>query len=135
MESVMGHGGQLASFEGCFSERGPDGQPKRLWDRKTGKLDTAVAKSWEKYDIRLVLSRRWKELAPKLKGKLHVYMGDADTFYLEGATRLLKKELENLGSDAKVELFPGLTHALSLAVRKRVNDEMAARLKALKVVE
>jgi hypothetical protein len=135
METVMGHGGQLASFEGCFSERGTDGQPKRLWDRKTGKLDPAVAKSWEKYDIRLVLLRRWKELGPKLKGKLHVYMGDVDTFYLEGAARLLKKDLEKLGSDAKVELFPGLGHGLSVAVRKRVNDEMAARLKALKVVE
>ena len=105
MENVMGHGGQLASFEACFSERGKEGNPKRLWDRKTGKIDTDVAKSWEKYDIRLVLERNWKELGPKLKGKLHVYMGEEDSFYLEGATKLLKESLTSLKSDAKAELF------------------------------
>ena len=76
MEGVMGHGGQLASFEGVFSERGGDGRPRRLWDRKTGAVDPEVAKSWEKYDVRLVLERNWKTLGPKLKGKLRVYIGE-----------------------------------------------------------
>lgn len=131
METVMGHGGQLASFEGCFSERGPDGAPRRLWDRETGAIDADVARSWERYDIRLVLRRGWKELAPLLKGKLHVYMGDADTFYLEGATRLLRDELKTLGSDAKVELFPGKNHSdlIDKALRSRIDREMAARLR------
>lgn len=137
METVMGHGGQLASFEGSFSERGPDGQPRRLWDRKTGAIDTDVAKTWEKYDIRMVLRRNWTDLAPLLKGKLHVYMGEVDTFYLEGATRLLRDELKELGSDAKVELFPGKDHSslMTPQLRDRISREMAARLKAAKVVE
>ena len=58
---------------------------------------------------------------------MHVYMGDEDTFYLDGATRLLKRSLESLGSDAVVELFPGKTHALVDAkLRERMNREMAA---------
>lgn len=130
MEVVMGRGGQLGSFEAVFSPRGKDGQPAKLWDRKTGALDAAVAKAWEKYDIRLVLERNWDKLGPKLKGKLHVYMGDADTFYLEGATRLLKESLAALGSDAVVELFPGRDHNLvDRALRDRMNREMAAALK------
>jgi hypothetical protein len=132
METVMGHGGQLASFEGAFSERGADGQPRRLWNRETGAIDTAVAQTWEKYDICLVLKREWKTLGPLLKGKIHVYMGDQDTFYLEGATKLLRDDLKKLGSDAKVELFPGKDHSnlLDTALRTRIAREMADRLKA-----
>jgi S-formylglutathione hydrolase FrmB len=127
MEEYMGRGGQLASFEACFSPRGRDGKPMKLWDRKTGAIDPAVAKAWEKYDIRLVLERNWKTLGPKLAGKIHVYMGEDDTFYLDGATRLLKKSLAGLKSDAVVELVPG-NHGsmMTPALRKRMNDEMAA---------
>jgi hypothetical protein len=64
MEIVMGRGGQLGSFEAVFSPRGSDGKPLQLWDRKTGTIDPAVAKEWEKYDIRLILERNWKRLTP-----------------------------------------------------------------------
>ncbi len=127
MESVMGRGGQLESFEAVFSPRGPDGKPLRLWDRKTGAIDSAVAKTWESYDIRLKLERNWATLGPKLAGKLHVYTGDVDTFYLDGAARLLQKSLRDLGSDAVVEMFPGKDHGtIGAATRDRVRKEMAS---------
>lgn len=130
MEVVMGRGGQLGSFEAVFSPRGTDGQPVRLWDRKTGAVRTDVAKEWEKYDIRLVLERNWDKLGPKLKGKLHVYMGDVDTFFLDGAVRYLKESLAALKSDAVVEMFPGRDHGLvDAALRDRMKKEMAAALK------
>ena len=90
MEDVIGDGGQLRSFEAVFSPLGPDGRPRRLWDRNTGAIDPEVAHAWEAYDIRLVLERNWPTLGPKLAGKLHVFTGALDTFYLEGAVRLLK---------------------------------------------
>jgi S-formylglutathione hydrolase FrmB len=129
MEAVMGRGGQLGSFEAVFSPKGPDGLPKPLWDRTTGKIDAAVAQTWERYDIRLNLERNWKQLGPKLAGKLHVYMGDKDNFYLEGATLLLKQALARLGSDAVVELFPGRDHGslVDTALRRRIAREMAER--------
>jgi hypothetical protein len=130
METVMGHGGQLAAFEAVFSERGQDGQPRRLYDRKTGAIDPEVARSWQKYDIRLVLQRNWKTLGPKLAGKLHVWVGEADTFYLEGATRLLKEELAKLGSDAKVEVFPRRDHTYLLGMHRRIAREMAAQYRS-----
>src|SRR5262249_31409595 len=64
MEFVLGRSGQLGSFEAVFSPRGPDGHPRQLWDRKTGVIDPEVAKSWEAYDINLVLKRNWKVLEP-----------------------------------------------------------------------
>ncbi|HEY7309126.1 MAG TPA: alpha/beta hydrolase-fold protein [Gemmataceae bacterium] len=130
MEEVMGHGGQLASFEAVFSARRPDGRPRKLWDRTTGAIDPDVAKSWERYDIRLVLERNWKTLGPKLDGKLHVWTGGADTFYLEGAVARLKESLAKLGSDANVEIVPGRDHGLrDKAIRERIAREMAERFR------
>jgi hypothetical protein len=127
MEVVMGHGGQLSSFEAVFSPRGPDGRPRPLWDRATGRVDREVAKAWEAYDIRLKLEREWPTLGPKLAGKLHVFMGADDTFYLDGATRLLKESLAKLGSDAVVEIVPGKDHGslMDRTLRERIAREMA----------
>jgi pimeloyl-ACP methyl ester carboxylesterase len=127
METVIGHGGQLASFEAVFSPRGADGKPRPLWDRTTGNVDPETARAWEKYDIRLVLERDWPTLGPKLKGKLHIYTGERDTFYLEGAVRLLKDSLTKLGSDAHIEIVPGKDHGtlLDRALRERIAREMA----------
>jgi len=130
MEFVMGRGGQLGSFEAVFSERDSQGNPKKLWDRKTGVVDNATAESWKKYDIRLLVENNKDALFGKLKGKIHVYMGDKDTFYLEGATRLLGDTLKKLGSDATVVLFAGKDHSnlMDAELRARINKEMAQTL-------
>jgi hypothetical protein len=128
MEVVLGRGGQLFSFEAVFSPKGKDGKPMPLWNRETGVIDQEVAKAWQRYDIRMILERDWKTLGPKLKGKLHVYMGDEDTFYLDGATRLLQASQKMLGSDAVIEIFAGKDHGnlLDAAMRKRIASEMAS---------
>ncbi len=130
MESVMGRGGQLGSFEAVFSEKDSQGNPKKLWDRKTGVVDNSTSENWKKYDIRLLVENNKDALFGKLKGKIHVYMGDKDTFYLEGATRLLGDTLKKLGSDATVVLFAGKDHSslLDAELRTRINKEMAQAL-------
>lgn len=110
METVLGYGGQLHSFEAVFSPRTADGTPRLAWDRHTGVVHAEVTREWQKYDIRLILESRWQELAPRLRGKLHVFTGDADTFLLEGAVQRLQTTLKKLGSDAVVEVHPGYTH-------------------------
>jgi len=100
-----------------------------VWDRRTGAVHTAAAKAWQKCDIRLVLERNWQSLGPKRRGKLHVHMGELDTFYLEGATRLLQESLKKLGSDAVVEMHPGHDHGsiLSPQLMGRIRAEMATK--------
>jgi len=126
MEEVMGFGGQLHSFEAVFSPRGPSGKPVRLWDRATGAIDQQVALAWQKYDIRLILERDWAILGPKLTGKLHVFQGELDSFYLEGATKLLKEGLARVKSDAVVEIHPGRDHSdlLTDELRQRFRREI-----------
>jgi Putative esterase len=133
MDDVIGWGGQLGSFEAVFSPLDQKGRPRKLWDRSSGAIDLEVAKAWEPYDIRLVLERNWPELGPKLKGKLHVIMGDVDTFYLEGAVKLLKESLAQLGSDAVVDVIAGRDHGnlLDAPLAGRINREMHAAVQSV----
>lgn len=130
-EAVLGHGEQLQSFEAVFSPRGEDGKPKPLWDRKSGTIDRAVAEAWKNYDIRLILERDWKTLGPKLRGKLHVFAGEKDNYYLEGAVRRLQESLRRLGSDAVIEIAPGRDHSglVDAELRARRLREMAEKFR------
>lgn len=111
MEAVLGpYGGQLASFEWVFSPRGPDGRPLPLFDRTTGDIDPNVAEAWQKYDIAHILTTNWPRLAPNLNGKIHVIVGTADTFYLDGPAHLLKAALDALHARAEVTFLDGRTH-------------------------
>ncbi|MBI1900277.1 MAG: hypothetical protein HYS13_04065 [Planctomycetia bacterium] len=128
MDDVIGRGGQMRSFEAVFSPLGDDGLPRKMWDRQTGRVDPEVVKEWEKYDIRLKLERNWKELGPKLSGKLTIITGGIDTFYLEGAVAKLKESLKKLDSDAVIEIHEGKDHrsVLTPELRGRVRREMSA---------
>jgi S-formylglutathione hydrolase FrmB len=110
-ERVLGdYGGQMSSFEWVFSPRGDDGRPLPLFDRVTGAIDSAVAHAWEKYDISRLLRDHWTTLGPQLKGKIHIYVGSADSFHLESSVGLLDQQLKKLGADAGFTYLPGRTH-------------------------
>lgn len=132
MEEVIGPGGQMHSFEAVFGPRGKDGRPVPLWDRKSGKVDAHVIKSWRRYDIVDKLQREWPTVGTKLAGKITVIMGEEDNFYLDGATRRLKDALTKLGSDARVFMEPGKDHGTILfsppfrAILKEMNERVAA---------
>jgi hypothetical protein len=89
-------GGQWDIWEATFSPTGPDGYPAPIWDKRTGKVDKQVAAYWkEHYDLRAILERDWKTLGPQLVGKLHIYVGDDDSFYLDNGVELMEKFLES----------------------------------------
>ncbi len=127
MDDVIGRGGQLRSFEAVFSPLDANGQPRQLWDRQTGRIDPEVARAWQKYDLRLILERNHDVLARKLRGKLHIFMGSEDTFYLEGAVIKLAETLDQLDLDAVVEVIPNADHSslLTVDLYKRIRLEMS----------
>lgn len=89
-------GDQYDIWEAVFSPVGPDGYPKRIWNKLTGEIDHEVAGYWrENYDLRYILERDWKTLGPKLKGKIHIYCGDMDNYYLNNAVYLMEEFLES----------------------------------------
>jgi hypothetical protein len=88
-------GDQWDIWQAVFSPVGEDGYPKPIWDKLTGEIDPEVASYWrENYDLRYVLERDWKTLGPKLQGKIHIYCGDMDNYYLNNAVYLMEDFLE-----------------------------------------
>ncbi|MGA2362292.1 MAG: alpha/beta hydrolase-fold protein [Candidatus Aminicenantales bacterium] len=88
-------GDQWDIWQAVFSPAGPDGYPAPIWDKLTGEIDRKVAESWKRYDLRDKLEAEWKTLGPKLKGKIHIYVGDMDNFYLNNAVYLMEAFLKN----------------------------------------
>jgi enterochelin esterase-like enzyme len=120
LESVLGHdGGQLRAFEWVFSPRRRDGEPAPLFDRKTGVVDPAVAAYWrEHYDIGHRLEADWPRLGRHLNGKVHVVVGTADSYYLDGPVRRLDAAFRKVGGSADFRYVPGATHSMSMLYAK-----------------
>lgn len=100
MELVLGTHGRSGrdwdQWQALFGPVGPDGYPQPIWDPKTGVIDHRVATYWrDHFDMRFILERDWHTLGPQLVGKLHITVGTRDTYYLDGAVRLLQKFLES----------------------------------------
>ena len=88
-------GDQWDIWQAVYSPQGADGYPKPIWDKRTGDIDHEVGEYWrENYDLRHILERDWKELGPKLEGKIHIYCGDMDNYYLNNAVYLMEDFLE-----------------------------------------
>ncbi len=111
-EVVVGaYGGQLASFEWVFSPRGAGGLPLPMFDRTTGAVDSAVVAYWrEHYDVAERLRRHWPELKRDLDGKIHLTVGSADTFFLDGSARLLEATMKRLGAKTDFRYVDGRGH-------------------------
>ena len=120
-EQVLGtktrSGEQWAAWEAVYSPVGADGYPAPIWDPVTGAIDHAVAAYWrEHYDLRHILQRDWATLGPKVRGKIHIDIGDMDTWYLNNAVYLMEDFLEkatNPAADAVVEYGDRAVHCWS----------------------
>ena len=117
-ESVLGShgrsGDQWDIWQAVFSPAGPDGYPAPIWDEQTGTIHPEVAAYWrDHYDLGHILRRDWITLGPKLHGKLHIYVGEADNYYLNNAVMLVEdylKSVSNPRADAEVDYEPRAEH-------------------------
>ncbi len=101
-------GDQWDIWEAVYSPMGEDGYPRRLWNKRTGEIDPEVAAHWrENYDLRHILERDWATLGPKLRGKLHIYVGDMDNYYLNNAVYLAEDFLEKAKPPYEGEVLYG----------------------------
>jgi len=88
-------GEQFDIWQAVFSPVGADGYPQPIFDKETGVIDPKVAAYWkEHYDLTAILQRDWATLGPKLQGKLHIYVGTADTYFLTDAVYFLEDFLK-----------------------------------------
>lgn len=115
LEAVLGHdGGQLRSFEWVFSPRGGDGAPVPLFDRATGKVDRAVAAYWrDRHDIVRIVKAKWPRCRVLLDDKLHVAVGTADSYGLDGSVRRMDAAIRAIGGRAAFTYVSGASHSMA----------------------
>ena len=90
-------GGQYDIWQAVFSPVGPEGYPKPIFDKVTGAIDPSVAAYWrDHFDLSHIIARDWATLAPKLKGKIHLYVGNGDNYYLTDSVYFAQERLESL---------------------------------------
>ncbi len=92
-------GDQFDIWEAIFSPMDTDGYPKRIYDKYTGAIDTAVARYWrDNYDLTHIIKRDWPKLGDKLSRKIHIYVGDMDNYYLNNAVYTAEDMLKKLSN-------------------------------------
>ena len=102
LEAVLGSkarsGQQFDAWDAAYGPVGADGYPKRLWDRATGVIDKSVAAYWRDRgsDLTWNMRQNWSKIGPQLAGKMHVYVGDMDNYYLNLGVYLMEQETKKL---------------------------------------
>ncbi|WP_144605430.1 alpha/beta hydrolase-fold protein [Algoriphagus algorifonticola] len=88
-------GDQFDIWQAVYSPVGNDGYPEPIWNKQTGEINPEVAAYWkENFDLRYIMERDWKKLGPNLEGKINIYCGDMDNYYLNNAVYLTEAFLE-----------------------------------------
>lgn len=136
LEDVLGpYGGQVASFDWVFSPKSKSGAPEQMFDHVTGDIHPDVVAYWhDHYDLANVVSTHWAERGKDLKGRIHLYVGTADTFYLDGAAHKFEAVLNKLGADPHFTYIPDRTHFDLYGVgkdRMGLFDEIGAQMWAV----
>jgi hypothetical protein len=92
-------GEQFDIWQAVYGPVGPDGYPAQIFDKETGAIDHQVAAYWhDHYDLNAILQKDWDTLGPLLQGKLHIYVGSADTYFLNDAVYLMQDFLDKTGT-------------------------------------
>ncbi len=90
-------GDQYDIWQAVFGPAGKDGYPQPIFDKVTGDIDPAVAAYWrEHFDLAYIIQRDWAALEPKLKGKIHIYVGNGDNYYLTDGVYFAQERLDAL---------------------------------------
>jgi S-formylglutathione hydrolase FrmB len=135
VENLLGSGNnwilsgeQWGDWNATYGPRGSDGRPVPLWDPQTGVINHDIAQQWKQYDLRLVMEQNWKTLGPKLRGKLHISVGDADNYFLNNAVHLLDDFLSHADPpyQGRIVYGPGKGHGWMDITIADLMQEMSA---------
>ena len=136
LEAVLGpYGGQVSSFDWVFSPKGDDGAPMPMFNRGTGMVDPLVVAYWhDHYDLAHLVATRWTTNNRAWQGRFHLFVGTADTFYLDGAAHKFEAVLTRLHAEPHFTYIPGRTHFNLYRVgddREGLFDQIGAEMYAV----
>ena len=136
LEDVLGpYGGQMTSFDWVFSPKGNSGAPLEMFDRQTGAVHPEVVAYWQDhYDLAHIVETNWTQRGASLKGHIHLFVGTADTFYLDGSAHKFEAVLNRLGAYPHFTYLPDRTHMDLYVVgsdRQGLFDQIGAEMYAV----
>lgn len=111
IESVLGShersGQQFNAWDAAWGPVASDGYPRPLWNKHTGTIDRGVSDYWRDhgFDLRYYLEKNWTTVGPQLAGKLNVYVGDMDNYYLNLAVYQLQDFLKTTSGPKSDAVF------------------------------
>ena len=101
-------GEQFDIWQAVYGPVGKDGLPRPIFDKETGAIDHETAAYWhDHYDLDAILERDWATLGPKLQGKLHLFVGSDDTYFLNDAVYLMEDFLKTTGTPGHGVAYAG----------------------------
>jgi hypothetical protein len=101
-------GDQFDIWQAVYSPTGNDGYPQPIFDKQSGAIDHRTAEYWHQhYDLDAIPQRDWMTLGPKLRGKLHIYVGSDDTYFLNDAVYLMEDFLNQTGTPGRGVPYEG----------------------------
>jgi hypothetical protein len=138
LERVLGRGGRWelsgrdwASWNAVYGPRGKDGLPVPVWDGRTGTIDKSVVEHWKQYDLKLRLEQNWPAVGPKLAGKINIWVGDSDDYFLNAAVRRFKDSMDrrtNPRFNGRILIEARAGHGSGGWTREEMLDAMARRM-------
>ena len=137
LENVLGRrnswalsGGQWGAWNATYGPKGADGQPVPLWNPTTGAIDRTAVSHWKTYDLCRRLEENWPELGPKLTGKLHIWVGEADDYFLNNAVHRLDVFLSHAQPpyEGSITYGPGQGHCWMGISQTAMLKQMAQRM-------
>jgi hypothetical protein len=103
LEAVLGSRGrsfyQLGIWQATHGPVGPDGYPVALFDPRTGVINREVANYMRDngFDLSAHLRRNWATLGPQLRGRINMFAGEMDDFYLNLAVYQFQDMVREMG--------------------------------------
>ncbi|GAC1430406.1 MAG: alpha/beta hydrolase-fold protein [Candidatus Velthaea sp.] len=138
LELVLGSHGRSAeqfnAWDAAYGPAGSDGYPQEMWDKRSGLIHHAVVNAMRAsgFDLEAYLAQRWKTIGPQLTGKLHVDVGDDDSYFLNLACYRMQAFLDAQTAPAANAAFtygrPMKAHGWQAKTTLNYLKDMAARL-------
>ncbi len=119
-ENVLNRGEQLGSFEAVFSPKDSNGQPKKLWNRVTGEIDSAVADYWKRYDVKLFLEKNYNKIKSNIDNQVVISVGSDDNCGLDIPVRKVEKLVEKEKMKIKIMIVAGDHFTIDIGAQERI---------------
>ena len=133
IDLISGWGEQMYSFDATFSKINSGGEPCRLYDWNTGKVNPEVAVSWESHDLSKVVSGLSQDKINLLNGKIHMYVAENDIFGMNRPVHLFKNVLMKKGLTAEILFLEKGGHNIwTDEIRKLIHDDIDAITASIK---